>query len=386
MALDFPASPSNGQTFAGPGNVVWIYDGAKWTIQGAGGSTAWLPLAGGTMTGPLLLNADPTAALGSTTKQYTDAGVTAAEHNVGRNLLHNPIFSVAQRGVGPFTANGNWTADRWQANLTLDTVSWTVYGIADAGRTQIGDEAAQNGISNTFTGNSGATAYNALTQRIEFVRRLAGKTVTVSFWAIAGATPLSLGISINQNFGTGGSPSPTVAQPPQTVTLTTAWARYSLTFALPSVAGKTLGSNGDDLTALIFWFSASTNNNAIAGVGRQSGTISLWGVQLEVGPTMTPLDKPYDYGADLRNCQRFYQIVQPFSGGYAVAGTQVDGGSIPFVVMRGAAPACALLNNYSANVGAPTLNAQSNLIYVTAFVTATGSYSLNLVIGASADL
>ena len=94
---------------------------------------------------------------------------------------------------------------------------------------------------NTFTGNAGAGAFNAVTQQIEDVRRLAGKTVTVSFWAVAGAGTPKLGVSLNQIFGTGGSPSAYVPTAGQAVTLTTSLARYALTFTLPSVAGKTLG-------------------------------------------------------------------------------------------------------------------------------------------------
>src|ERR1700751_2625781 len=37
-----------------------------------------LPIAGGTMTGPLILSADPTANLGATTKQYSDTKVPLA--------------------------------------------------------------------------------------------------------------------------------------------------------------------------------------------------------------------------------------------------------------------------------------------------------------------
>ena len=41
---------------------------------------AYLPLSGGTLTGPLLLAADPGAALGAATKQYVDGKVTAAPY------------------------------------------------------------------------------------------------------------------------------------------------------------------------------------------------------------------------------------------------------------------------------------------------------------------
>ncbi|HEY2416400.1 MAG TPA: hypothetical protein VGH84_00655, partial [Steroidobacteraceae bacterium] len=81
MALDFPNSPTLNQTFVGQGGVLYIWDGAKWVA-----STSGLP------GGPYA----PLAALG-----------------VGRNLLHNALFNVAQRGAGPWTTSGAITMDRW---------------------------------------------------------------------------------------------------------------------------------------------------------------------------------------------------------------------------------------------------------------------------------
>ena len=43
-------------------------------------------------------------------------------------------------------------------------------------------------------------------------------------------------------------------------------------------------------------------------VGVQSGSIAIWGVQLEIGSVATPLEKP-DPQQDLAKCQRFYQTL-----------------------------------------------------------------------------
>ena len=43
-----------------------------------------------------------------------------ATPDVGRNLIHNALFTVAQRGAGPWTATG-YTADRWYAAYSNDT-------------------------------------------------------------------------------------------------------------------------------------------------------------------------------------------------------------------------------------------------------------------------
>jgi hypothetical protein len=49
----------------------------------------------------------------------------------------------------------------------------------------------------------------------------------------------------------------------------------------------------------------------------QSGAINLWGIQLEIGSAATPLEK-LDPADDLRKCQRFYQIGNVVSRGYAI--------------------------------------------------------------------
>ncbi|HEY1441391.1 MAG TPA: hypothetical protein VGF65_11245 [Mycobacterium sp.] len=310
MALDFPASPTNGQTFAGPGGVVYQWDGSKWIVLPGSGGGAMLPITGGTLQGPLILAADPlpTAPLGAATKQYADAGVASAEHNVGRSYIHNGLFNVQQRGTGAWTTNGIYTADRWITTFGAgDANSVAIVAVADSNRAQIGDEAAQSMLLNQFTGASGAANYVLLIQSIENVRRLANKTVTVSFFAVASAAGMKIGVSLDQSFGTGGSPSAAVLGNGQAVTLTTAFARYSLTFTLPSIAGKTLGTNGNDATGLDLWLSSGSNFAARSGnVGVQSGNIWLWGIQLELGAAATPLEK-LDPRVDLANAQRFYQ-------------------------------------------------------------------------------
>src|SRR5580765_761058 len=242
MALDFPASPSNGQQFTGPGGVIWVYDGAKW-VSGTL-TTVYAPITDASLLGnptaptPAAGDADTSIA---TTAFVTNAVATSL-HDVGRNYLHNSMFNVAQRGVGPFAGLGNYTLDRWFLSGATDTVSVTQQGLADSYRAAIGDEAAKFALANTFTGNAAAGAYTEIYQGIEDVRRLAGKTITLSFYALCGSGTLKLGVNYMQAFGSGGSPSGVVwaNATGQSVTLSTTFTRYSITTTIPSVAGKTL--------------------------------------------------------------------------------------------------------------------------------------------------
>lgn len=311
-----------------------------------------------------------------------------ANDSIGRNKLHNPLMNVAQRGTGPWTANG-YTVDRWTAYANLDTISFTQQALADTDRTAIGDEAALYALRNVFTGNAGAAAQNTVAQPIENVRRLSGKTVIVSFWAQASAA-LKLGATLGQNFGSGGSPSPTVYLSGQSATLSTTWARYNLTFTLASAAGKTFGTTaGTDLTQLVLAFSSGANNNAVNGnIGVQSGTVQLWGVQLEVaqaGQTQpSPLEKP-DPRYDLSNCQRFYQTGWVRFGGYATAGGYL-GQSVMFpVVMRGS-PSFVVTNSASTNCSPYAESSGPSYGSVWGQATATGMTGVMATYIASADL
>jgi len=344
MAFDFPNAPTTNQIVTMPDGTVRKWDGVKWVAgqtptapycytgdtppsnptPGAswwdsvscqlfvyyndGNSSQWVPaVAIPASVGEAPSNSNYYARRNG---QWSDIGTSQLQGNVGRNFVHNSTFSVNQRGTGPFSigVGSAYTSDRWIASCIAagDSNSISVAAVSDGNRYAIGDESASVMLLNSFTGGAGAGNGILLTQYIEGVRRLANKTVTVSFWATAG-TALKLGVSFNQFFGGGGSPSATVLLDGQSVTLSSsAFARYTLTFVLPSIAGKTLGTAGNDCTHLTFWLSAGSSYAVRSGnTPIQSGAIWLWGVQLEIGSVATQFEKiPYE--DDLRHCQRFF--------------------------------------------------------------------------------
>jgi len=347
-----------------------------------------VPIAGGTMTGALTLSGNAATALQATPLQQVNAVVAPAFNDVGRNLIHNGLFNIQQRGAGPFTALG-YTADRWAVVLSNDANSVTTVALADADRTAIGDEAAINALQDVFTGSATAGSYSLLTQRIESVRRLGGKQVTASFWARATAGAPRIAIVVQQNFGTGGSPSGAInITLGATAALTTAWTRYTASGTVPSVAGKTLGTNNNDWTSLNIGLSDQANVWGV-GIGVQSGTVQLWGVQLETGSVMTPLDYGGSPQQQLAQCQRFYQLGQIYGAGY-VGGASVNCAvGNPYPVLMRAAPSLVVANDFSSGVvGARTLAGLSGTVglNVSATSNAAGGYNLNIVWTASADL
>jgi hypothetical protein len=87
MALEFPPSPAIDDEFTS-GGIIWTWDGTKWVNTGV--AQNFLPLAGGTLTGPLFLQADPSIGLGAATKQYVDTFLP-----LGGGTLTGPLFLAA---------------------------------------------------------------------------------------------------------------------------------------------------------------------------------------------------------------------------------------------------------------------------------------------------
>jgi hypothetical protein len=303
------------------GSPRWLFQFGNSTAEGSSNTGSDFVLArydnsGNYLDAPLIVQRgdgratvtqDPIVPLGIATKEYVDN--TGGFNNVGRNLINNSMMRVAQRGNGPFTAAG-YSLDQWVVYVNADTVSVARGAFGVGGPT--GDEAAQYFLTSSFTGTSGAAAVNGIVQKIENVARLSGKTIIVSFWANTNTAP-KLGVNVYQSFGSGGSPSTGayVLATGQQFAIGSTWARYSCAIAIPSIVGKTLGTNGDDHTQFIFFYSSGATNNQIAGnIGVQSGTINIWGVQVEIaapGQTQpSPLEKP-DLATELVRCQRYFE-------------------------------------------------------------------------------
>jgi hypothetical protein len=120
-----------------------------------------------------------------------------------------------------------------------------------------------------------------------------------------------MAIGLEQTFGTGGSPSTFVAVGAQVVTLTTSWAAFAVTFTVPSISGKTLGTNNNDSLLVTAWTSAGSDYNSrfATTLGLQTIGVDLWGVHIKVGThttAATDLYKQPELGPELARCQRYY--------------------------------------------------------------------------------
>jgi hypothetical protein len=218
-----------------------------------------------------------------------------------RNRIINGDFSVNQRAFTSTTTTNTYGFDRWQHYTNGGTVTFSAQTPA------LGElpESARAFLRVVTSGQASASDYAHIGQPIESVRTLSGKTATVSFWARAASGTPKVAVEFQQIFGSGGSPSSTVFTYAGQVTLSTSWTRYSVTVAVPSITGKTLGTDADRLLAVV-WASGGSDFNARTGsLGLQNVTVDFWGVQVEAGSAASPYEQK-SYVDELRACQRYY--------------------------------------------------------------------------------
>lgn len=225
-----------------------------------------------------------------------------------KNKIINADFRVNQRSFASGSADNSYNFDRWQANSSGGTVTTTANTFT-LGAAPVAGYEGRNFLTVATSGQTTASQLTLVSQKIESVRTFAGQTATVSFWAKANTGTPKIAVEFQQNFGTGGSPSSSVNTYAGQATLSTSWARYSVSVAVPSISGKTLGTNGNDLLSLILWYSAGSDYNARTGsLGLQNATIDIWGVQTEYGSKATPFQTASGGSpqAELAMCQRYY--------------------------------------------------------------------------------
>jgi hypothetical protein len=175
-------------------------------------TTAGLQLSGGTMTGPLILNADPTTPLGAATKQYVDAYIQGLTFKNSCDLATTSALTATyNNGVSgdgaTLTNSGTLTA------LVIDSVT---VNVGDRILVKNQTSASQNGVYVvTVTGN-GSTAW-ILTRAADFntpVEMLSGSLFAItsgtvnaltSYVCTADVTTVGTNIVEFMRFSAGGS-------------------------------------------------------------------------------------------------------------------------------------------------------------------------------------
>lgn len=151
-----------------------------------------------------------------------------------------------------------------------------------------------------------------ISHRTEGVRTNSGATISVYFKIelVSGAN-LVLDVFFNQYFGTGGSPSLPVEVLMHTVNIAAPDTQVvQFTFDIPSIIGKTIGTNNDDYFEIAF-----KANDAV----QLFEIFQFSHIQSDKLHTFTPTPP----AAEVANCQRYYQTSYEFNvdpGSVSVAG------------------------------------------------------------------
>lgn len=250
-----------------------------------------------------------------TTIKIADANVTRPKLSsdvalgvIGKNHFLNGSLSIWQDTIGLASGTGN----RYSADLFLNSSIGTTYIVDRAnwpvGQTNV-DPSAVYFTRHTVTSVAGAANFYHIELPMENVRTLAGKQITISFWGRCNTATQPIAVEIVQVFGSGGSAQ--VTQFVSQASLTTSWQRFAFTTTVPSISGKTIGTDPNCLL-LVIWLDAGSNYNSRTGsLGQRSGSWDFWGIKVEEGSSASTYKvEPvsYDY---LRCCRYYYK---PSSG------------------------------------------------------------------------
>jgi hypothetical protein len=215
----------------------------------------------------------------------------------GKNSIINGGFDIWQRGTSFVPTTTAFGPDRWQIyrNTTGSTAS----------RQTPGATLPQFQYCARMQRDSGTTAVNSASYAMSLETseslKYAGQTVTLSFYARAGANFSGSGASsmrIYLMYGTGtdqneisGFTGNTFLVNGTVTAITTSWVRYSFTVAVSSTATQL----GLELNAL--W----------SGTAGAADYFEVTGVQLELGSVATPFSRAGgSIGGELALCQRYY--------------------------------------------------------------------------------
>jgi len=384
---DFTAGTSSQVTLsASPAseNSVWVYfDGiaqhhSEYTVSGSVVSfNEVIPVSTETIEVQSNIQVE-IGVPGELTVDYGKLTTSAITSLLRKNVIINGGFNIWQRGTSQ-TTTGFGCDDRWSNDNTGTTKTASRQAFA-LGQTEVPGNPMYFSRT-TVTSVAGASNYALKTQKIESVHTLAGETITLSFYAKADANK-NIASEFIQGFGTGGSPSAiNLELGITTYNLTTAWQKFTLTTTVPSITGKTLGTDNNDYFRVVFWLdSGSTYDSRNNTLGQQSGTFEIAQVQIEEGDTATDFERRLP-GEELALCQRYYETgFLTIFNQEPLHSSSRDVYQVFFAQAKRAVPVMALTDNAS-NAGKVTIYSATNAATTDNITSLTGNVSTNAFYG-----
>lgn len=257
---------------------------------------------------------------------------SVAQYTMYKNKLINGAFNVWQRGT-TYALTGSFaygSADRWAVAMGTTAAGIANQAVSDLTGFQYALKLGRNS-------GSTSTGYIYANQVVENANTydLQGQTITVSFYAKAGAnfSAASNGLGLTVNTGAGSTDANNLtatfggwtgnAQPfVGGFNITTSWTRYSATCVV-----------GSSITNIGILFSILPSGTAGA-----DDNVYITGVQLEKGSVATSFDNR-PFGTELSLCQRYYEKSQGSQTCFSQSPTATNRGFvINFLVQKRATP------------------------------------------------
>jgi hypothetical protein len=212
--------------------------------------------------------------------------------SAGKNLIINGDFGIWQRGTTFANPSfSDYLCDRFRmVNYNTAPTSATIsQQTFTPGSAPVAGYEGQYFFRSTITTVGSTTQYD-YGQYIEDFREVAGRTITVSFWAKSDSSrSQSMYAGYNNITGIAG-----VSGSPFSFTTTTSWQRFTFTFTPSSLAGATISANAN---FYIFVRQACASGSVF----------DWWGVQVEVGNTATAFQTATGtIQGELAACQRYF--------------------------------------------------------------------------------
>jgi hypothetical protein len=437
VVVSQPIPGLQGQTVFNGDTVIYSAIAGQFQIIHGGGlsleeaQALFLPLAGGQMSGALLLNANASQPTQATTLQQVQslvatAGIPEAPADgqaYGRVGISTgswvPVLPLAG-GIltGSLSLAGNASTALQAVPLQQLNSSLANYVPIAGGVTMTGPLTMGSAATLTLAANAAANLQAVPLQQMTSV--LAGYVTqtqltaavapyipqnyvdnsgfTINQRAYASGTALTAGVYGFDRWKGGpaaGGTATFVASPASTIVTITAGslqqvieggslitATYTLSWTGTATGRIATTSGGGTYAASPVQFTATANTNTF--IEFTGGTLGQ--LQLQLGTVATPW-QPLPTAIELSRCQRFYQTAPTYLGGWATTTTALLTTTVPFITSLRAVPTVGLPGWSFSNLAALTVGSAELRGWVPSLtVTAAGGYGASGTWTASADL